>query len=105
MEKCNVCDKNLATCETVWAVEGKLVCSSECGIKALSEEYGSFAANVFKDTAEEVAPRDIGISTLIDYIMSNWECSYEEADIIAGEVRISVDRIIQEFIEADDLEV
>lgn len=53
IDVCMICGKRLADCETIWAVEGSLYCSAECGTKA---------TECFNDLAEEINPVDIGLS-------------------------------------------
>lgn len=60
-DMCAACDVNLATCETIWAAEGSLYCSRECGIHDLKYAYGDDAEKHFDEVAEEISPRDIGI--------------------------------------------
>ena len=60
---CKTCSKDLATCSTIWAADGYLYCSSECGIKdfTLHEHDVEHAEAIFNMCAEEINPRDIGI--------------------------------------------
>ena len=39
-DMCAACDTDLATCETIWAAEGILYCSRECGIHDFKYAYG-----------------------------------------------------------------
>lgn len=58
---CAACDTDLATCKTIWAAEGILYCSRECGILDFSNEYKEDAEKHFDEVAEEINPHDIGI--------------------------------------------
>jgi hypothetical protein len=58
---CVACYTDLATCETIWAAEGLLYCSRECGIYDFKYAYGDDAERHFDEVAEEINPRDIGI--------------------------------------------
>ena len=60
-DMCAACDIDLATCETIWAAEGTLYCSRECGIHDFRVAYGDDAEKHFDEVAEEINPRDIGI--------------------------------------------
>lgn len=63
VDMCAACDIDLATCDTIWAAEGALYCSRECGIEDFKHKYGDDAERCFNDVAEEVTPEDIGITT------------------------------------------
>lgn len=54
---CAACDIDLATCDTIWAAEGTLYCSRECGV----HDY-QHVAQCFDDVAEEINPTDIGLT-------------------------------------------
>ena len=69
-DMCAACDTDLATCDTIWAAEGILYCSRECGIHDFKAQYGADAEKHFDEVAEEINPRDIGIGT--DYIECEW---------------------------------
>ena len=58
---CATCNTDLATCETIWAAEGILYCSRECGMYDFKYAYGDDAERHFDEVAEEINPRDIGI--------------------------------------------
>lgn len=58
---CTICDIDLATCNTIWAAEGNLYCSRECGIHDFMSVYGEDAEEYFDQVAEEISPEDIGI--------------------------------------------
>lgn len=63
---CAACgDIDLGTCDTIWAAEGRLYCSKDCGILdyTFSENrtYKS-AKQLFSEVAEEINPQDIGIA-------------------------------------------
>ena len=60
-DMCAACDIDLATCETIWAAEGALYCSRECGIHGFKVAYGDEAEKHFDEVAEEINPHDIGI--------------------------------------------
>jgi hypothetical protein len=60
-DMCAACDTDLATCDTIWAAEGLLYCSRECGIHNFKTQYGDDAERHFDEVAEEINPRDIGI--------------------------------------------
>lgn len=60
-DMCAACGTDLATCETIWAAEGILYCSRECGIHDFKVHYGDDAERHFDEVAEEINPRDIGI--------------------------------------------
>ena len=61
---CDVCGKDLAECETIWAAEGSLYCSRKCGIQdymLVKDSETQYAAELFSFVAEELNPKDIGI--------------------------------------------
>lgn len=60
-DMCAACDTDLATCETIWAAEGILYCSRECGIHDFSVDYTD-AEGHFDAVAEEINPTDVGIT-------------------------------------------
>ena len=72
VDMCAACDIDLATCDTIWAAEGTLYCSRECGIEDFKHMYGDDAERYFNDVAEEVTPEDIGITTTKIF------CAYDE---------------------------
>lgn len=63
---CAACDMDLATCETIWAAEGILYCSRECGIHDFKAAYFEDAEKHFDEVAEEINPQDIGLCRLAD---------------------------------------
>lgn len=71
-DMCAACDTDLATCDTVWAAEGILYCSRECGIHDFKVEYGDDAEKHFDEVAEELNPRDIGIELEVGYQKNEW---------------------------------
>ena len=79
-DMCAACDTDLATCDTIWAAEGILYCSRECGIHDFKVQYGDDAEKHFDEVAEEINPRDIGIGT--DYMKCEW-CGewYQESEL------------------------
>lgn len=58
---CAACDIDLATCDTIWAAEGALYCSKECGVHDFKVAYGFKAEEYFDKVAEEISPIDIGL--------------------------------------------
>ena len=62
VDMCAACDIDLATCDIIWAAEGTLYCCKECGIEDYKYKYGNAAERYFNDVAEEVTPKDIGIT-------------------------------------------
>lgn len=61
---CDVCGKDLAECETIWAAEGSMYCSRKCGIQdytLVKDSDTQYAAELFSFVAEELNPKDIGI--------------------------------------------
>ena len=54
---CDGCGKDLSKCETIWAANGSLYCSHECGTRDIALSFLSF-----DDVAEELSPYDIGIT-------------------------------------------
>jgi len=79
-DMCAACHIDLATCETIWAAEGALYCSRECGVHDFKVAYGDGAEKHFDEVAEEINPRDIGIGT--DYMKCKW-CGewYQESEL------------------------
>lgn len=67
VDVCAYCKKQLAGQETIWAMEGFLLCSRTCGVHSLAESTtGSvdsleIAEEYFDNHAEEIIPADIGI--------------------------------------------
>ena len=59
-DMCAACDIDLGTCNTIWAAEGALYCSAECGIHDYETTHVD-AEKRFYAYAEEVNPTDIGI--------------------------------------------
>lgn len=57
MTKCKACGKELRTCGTIYAAEGILYCSRECGRRDFETEQ----PYCFDDIAEEINPRDMGL--------------------------------------------
>lgn len=55
---CNVCGKDLAKCEIIFAAEGTLLCSRNCGMRIFDEGH-------FDEVAEEITPDDIGIKPIV----------------------------------------
>ena len=62
---CGACDKDLAKCETIWAAEGTLYCSRECGIHDYKVAHKN-AEEYFDSVAEEITPNEIGLEV--------WDC-------------------------------
>lgn len=60
-DTCYMCGKKLASCDTIYAAEGALYCSRECGIQHFESAYGSVAERHFDNVMEEVTPAEIGI--------------------------------------------
>lgn len=59
---CAACDTDLATCSTIYAAEGILYCSKECG----REDWQHAKSELnFDDIVEEVQPQDIGIEPVV----------------------------------------
>lgn len=62
---CHICGKDLATCDTIWAAEGRLYCSPYCGAskytEAVCEDDVRYAYELFYSVAEEINPKDIGL--------------------------------------------
>lgn len=64
-ELCDVCSKDLASCETIWAAGGRLYCSHKCGVKDYTVGKDvEHAEHVFNMVAEEITPADIGLEVL-----------------------------------------
>lgn len=59
-DMCATCDIDLGTCDTIWAAEGALYCSVECGINDYETTHVD-AEKRFYAYAEEINPQDIGI--------------------------------------------
>ena len=91
---CAACDTDLATCETIWAAEGILYCSRECGIHDFKYAYGDDAEKHFDEVAEEINPRDIGIGT--DYVKCEW-CGewHQESELKETDCGFLCDRCIE----------
>lgn len=62
---CRNCGKDLATCETIIAVEGELYCSRECGKQYCSRDPLN-DTKLFDAYAEEVTPAEIGLEVPTD---------------------------------------
>ncbi len=60
IDTCAACDIDLGTCDTIWAAEGALYCSAECGIHDYETTHVD-AEKRFYAYAEEINPQDIGI--------------------------------------------
>ncbi len=61
-DKCAACGIDLGTCDTIWAAEGALYCSAECGIHDYEVTHVD-AEKRFYAYAEEINPQDdIGIN-------------------------------------------
>jgi hypothetical protein len=58
---CYKCKKDLATCETIIAVDSRLFCTEGCAMKHLIHENPRLALERYEAEAEEVTPQDIGI--------------------------------------------
>lgn len=66
---CKTCGKDLSECESIWAAEGNLYCSRECGIQDYIVDTGvadntvgrEYATNLFDNASEELNPKDIGL--------------------------------------------
>lgn len=69
---CAACDIDLGTCKTIWAAEGALYCSRDCGIHDFKVTYGDNAEQHFDDVAEEINPQDIGIELSEDVAECEW---------------------------------
>lgn len=65
---CKVCNKDLATCETIFAAEGNMYCSRECGVHdyALTDGDLPYASGIFDSVAEELTPDEIGLEVTAD---------------------------------------
>lgn len=61
VDKCGVCRADLSACDTIFAAEGSLYCSRDCGIHDFENKYGSAAERHFDDVSEEIQPMDAGI--------------------------------------------
>lgn len=61
---CVTCKKDLASCRTIFAAEGMLFCSRECGIL----KYSINAMNWFDVIAEELTPAAIGLEVHDDEV-------------------------------------
>lgn len=60
IDTCAACGIDLGTCDTIWAAEGALYCSAECGIHDYETTHVD-AEKRFYAYAEEINPHDIGI--------------------------------------------
>lgn len=64
-DMCAACDIDLGTCDTIFAAEGALYCSRECGCHDL-QYMNNFtvdeATKYFDEVAEEINPTDIGLT-------------------------------------------
>lgn len=60
--QCAACDKLLSECETIFAAEGHLYCSRDCGIHDFKVAYDNEAADRFDESCEELTPQEIGIT-------------------------------------------
>ena len=58
---CAVCDKDLATVETIYAVNGRMYCSRDCGLVGELAKYASTLGVTFDAMAEEITPAEIGL--------------------------------------------
>lgn len=69
--ECAVCKQDLAKCNSIWAAEGKMYCSRECGIRdyslTTSDDLG-YAEEIFDGVAEELLPEDIGLTRYLNKI-------------------------------------
>ena len=94
LDMCAACDTDLATCETIWAAEGILYCSRECGIHDFKVAYGDKAEEHFDEVAEEINPRDIGIGE--DTTECEW-CHelYENSELIKTDLGMLCSQCIQ----------
>lgn len=61
VETCAVDSVDLSTCNTIFAVLGKLYCSKDCAVHDLETIYGNEAEEQFNYLHEEIVPSDIGI--------------------------------------------
>jgi transcription elongation factor Elf1 len=61
IDTCAACGTDLGTCDTIWAAEGALYCSAECGIHDYEVTHVD-AEKRFYAYAEEINPQDIGIN-------------------------------------------
>lgn len=67
--ECAVCKQDLARCNSLWAAEGKLYCSRECGIRDYSlttDDDLGYAEEIFDGVAEELMPEDIGLTRYLN---------------------------------------
>ena len=88
--KCSACDKHLGTRSVIFAIEGVLYCSANCGISDLRDKYGRDAGVKFRQFAEEINPQDIGIepvSRVVDILCRRDGISFEDAEKRVAEVR------------------
>lgn len=58
-DMCAACNIDLGTCDIIWAAEGALYCSAECGIHDAVKRFYAYA--------EEINPQDIGIVRRCDH--------------------------------------
>lgn len=63
LDTCELCGQYLATCDTIYAAEGKLYCSRNCGVLDYCHKDAprSYAEEVFDSVSEELNPKDIGL--------------------------------------------
>lgn len=62
---CAACDIDLATCDIIFAAEGTLYCSRECGchdFQYMNNFTVDEATKYFDEVAEEINPTDIGLT-------------------------------------------
>lgn len=58
--QCSICNKDLATCESIWAAEGSMYCSRECGLQVYKDD------SMLDMFAEELSPDEIGLEVYYD---------------------------------------
>ena len=91
---CAACDIDLASCDTVWAAEGTLYCSRECGIHDFKVAYDKDAERHFDEVAEEVSTIDIGLKEATDKC-DQCGSTFKVSDLHASDCGLLCDKCIK----------
>ena len=59
--RCTTCEKDLATCDTIWAAGCGMFCSRKCGLHYFKQIFDDKAKQHFEEAAEEIIPEEIGL--------------------------------------------
>lgn len=66
-DTCTICGKDLTKCDTIWAAEGMMFCSRDCGVKFYTPgNHAEYGEELFDQYAEEVNPKEIGLGVTDD---------------------------------------